>query len=265
MLGQGTLIARLAQDAEDLRAVQRLRHRCFVTLGAAQGGAEAVVDQLDQDEHDAACHHVIVADQAGGPPLCTYRVRTLACGSDIGQSYSAQFYDLTALSSYDAPMVELGRFCIDPRVRHPDVLRMAWGALASIVDATHSRLLFGCSSFQGTNPDGYRDALGYLARRHLAPPQWRPRIGTDAVIGLADANEGGAIDERAALRQMPPLLRSYLAMGGWVSDHAVIDTAMNTLHVFTGLEIAAIPEARARGLRAAGELTPPFLPAAAAE
>ena len=49
---------------------------------------------------------------------------------------------------------------------------------------------------------------------------------------------------------MPPLLRSYLAMGGRVSDHAVIDRQLNTLHVFTGLETAAIPEARKRLLRA---------------
>ena len=39
-------------------------------------------------------------------------------------------------------------------------------------------------------------------------------------------------------------------MGGWVSDHAVIDARMNTLHVFTGVEIAAIPPARKRLLRA---------------
>ena len=40
-------------------------------------------------------------------------------------------------------------------------------------------------------------------------------------------------------------------MGGWVSDHAVIDHQMNTLHVFTGLEIAAISEGRKRLLRGA--------------
>jgi putative hemolysin len=49
---------------------------------------------------------------------------------------------------------------------------------------------------------------------------------------------------------MPPLLRTYLMMGGWVSDHAVIDRQMGTLHVFTGVEIRAIPAARARMLRA---------------
>ena len=59
-------------------------------------------------------------------------------------------------------------------------------------------------------------------------------------------------DPRAAMAAMPPLLRSYLAMGGWVSDHAVVDDHLDTLHVFTGLEIRAIPPARARLLRAAG-------------
>ncbi len=52
---------------------------------------------------------------------------------------------------------------------------------------------------------------------------------------------------------MPPLLRSYLLMGGWVSDHAVVDRQMNTLHVFTGLEISAIPAARKRLLRAVAQ------------
>ncbi len=49
--------------------------------------------------------------------------------------------------------------------------------------------------------------------------------------------------------KMPPLLRSYQLMGGWVSDHAVVDTDLDTLHVFTGLEVRAIPESRARALR----------------
>jgi putative hemolysin len=59
-------------------------------------------------------------------------------------------------------------------------------------------------------------------------------------------------DLKQALRKMPPLLRSYLAMGGWVSDHAVIDSELNTLHVFTGVEIDRVPAGRARLLRRAG-------------
>ena len=50
--------------------------------------------------------------------------------------------------------------------------------------------------------------------------------------------------------RMPPLLKAYLMMGGWVSDHAVIDYHMNTLHVFTAVEIGLIPPLRKRRLRA---------------
>jgi len=57
-------------------------------------------------------------------------------------------------------------------------------------------------------------------------------------------------DHKRAMGRMPPLLKTYLMMGGWVSDHAVVDAKMGTLHVFTGVEIAAIPASRKRLLRA---------------
>ena len=57
-------------------------------------------------------------------------------------------------------------------------------------------------------------------------------------------------DRQRGLRLLPPLLRTYLMMGGWVSDHAVVDRDLGTLHVFTGLEIGAVPDGRARLLRA---------------
>jgi putative hemolysin len=63
----------------------------------------------------------------------------------------------------------------------------------------------------------------------------------------------GMPERRQALTALPPLLRLYLGIGGWVSDHAVIDRAMDTLHVFTAVEIAAIPPARQGLLRAVAQ------------
>jgi putative hemolysin len=110
-------------------------------------------------------------------------------------------------------------------------------------------MLFGCSSFRGTDATPYVDALALLRQRHVAPERWRPGIKAGRVIEfstLADA----APDPRLAQSEMPPLLRTYLLMGGWVSDHAVIDPDLDTLHVFTGLEIRTVPAGRARLLRA---------------
>jgi putative hemolysin len=61
---------------------------------------------------------------------------------------------------------------------------------------------------------------------------------------------GPVADRRAALAALPPLLRTYLSMGGWVSDHAVVDRALDTLHVFTCVEVDRVPPARAASLRA---------------
>ena len=40
-----------------------------------------------------------------------------------------------------------------------------------------------------------------------------------------------AVDTRAALAQLPPLLKAYLRMGGMIGDGAVIDRQFNTIDV----------------------------------
>jgi putative hemolysin len=193
---------------------------------------------------------VLVEDMRSGAPVCCFRILPLAHGGDIGQSYAAQFYDLSALDAFAAPMAEIGRFCIHPAARSPDVLRAAWGAMTRHVDATGTEMLFGCSSFRGTDAEAHLEAFAMLRDRHLAPRRWQPRVKAPGVFRFAQDLRRRSPDPRLAMLRMPPLLRSYLAMGGWVSDHAVIDRQMNTLHVFTGLEIRAIPAARQRLLRA---------------
>lgn len=242
-LRRGGYVARFAAGADDLRATQRLRHLCFVdAAGRAplEGGIEA-------DGFDEICDHVLIEDGAGRV-VCCFRVLALGSGAGLAASYSAQYYDLKRLSAYDAPMVELGRFCVHPDVTDPDVLRIAWGMLAAFVDSRGAGMLFGCSSFAGTDAGIYGQAFDLLAARHLAPPIWAPDVGAGDVVAFA---QGASVDfdRVAAMRQVPSLLKTYLSMGGWVSDHAVVDPDMNTLHVFTGLEIAAIPAARAKALR----------------
>ncbi|WP_145962806.1 hypothetical protein [Mangrovicoccus ximenensis] len=50
-------------------------------------------------------------------------------------------------------------------------------------------------------------------------------------------------------RRRPAGPRPRPGLGGRVGSHAVADRDLGTLHVFTGLEIAAIPPQRAARLR----------------
>lgn len=223
------------RDPADLARVQRFRAECF--------GLAAP----DSDPHDATSHHLLIEETASGRLVCCFRLRSCR-GRGVSEGYAGRFYDLHRLETYPGAMLELGRFCILPGLRDPDVLRLAWAAITRLVDEGDVRLLFGCASFAGLEPSRYGDAFALLRARHLAPSRWRPAPLAPDIVPFTDAPQGTDAPGRA-LRQMPPLLRSYLGMGGWVSDHAVIDRAMGTLHVFTGVEVARIPAARKALLR----------------
>ncbi|WP_037316366.1 GNAT family N-acetyltransferase [Ruegeria halocynthiae] len=235
--GKDRYRARLAQSPQDVAAAQQLRTLAFGT------------EQTDQDDFDPLCAHIMVEDmRSGGQLVCCFRMLSMENGSEIGRSYSAQFYDLSALAAFSGRLVEMGRFCIHPDRTDPDILRVAWGAMTAYVDQNKVEMLFGCSSFAGTETEEYLDAFAMLKHRHLAPKRWLPRVKAPDVFRFA-ARLRRRPDAKKAMLRMPPLLRTYLMMGGWVSDHAVVDRNLNTLHVFTGLEIGAIPPARKRLLR----------------
>ncbi|MEH6523615.1 GNAT family N-acetyltransferase [Sulfitobacter sp.] len=233
---KGNYSVRQAESADDMSVALALRGLCF---GAAGGVA---------DKFDACSTHVLVEEIKSGQAVATFRMSMLD-GARVHTSYAAQYYDLAALAAFQGPMLELGRFCIHPSHADPDILRIAWAVLTAYVDEAGVEMLFGCSSFAGTNADPYRDAFALLKARHLPPERWMPRIKAKDVFRYC-VQEQRKPDLKKANATMPPLLRTYLMMGGWVSDHAVIDHQMDTLHVFTGLEISAIPPARKKLLRA---------------
>lgn len=236
---RGRYQARFADGPSDIEACQRLRHICF------RGGGG-----LDADQFDGLCLHAMVEEVSSGRLVCCFRLLPMADGSRIGESYAAQFYGLDALANYTGRMVEMGRFCIHPEARDADILRIAWGAMTEYVDGEGVDLLFGCSSFHGTAAEDYMDAFALLKEKHLAPKRWLPRVKAPRVFQFASRLKPRKPNLKLAMKGMPPLLRTYLVMGGWVSDHAVVDHDLNTLHVFTGLEISTIPVARKRLLRA---------------
>ncbi|WP_240336659.1 GNAT family N-acetyltransferase [Tropicibacter sp. Alg240-R139] len=236
LLSKGRYCARVGRGAGDILAAQHLRTRAFGTTA------------LDRDTFDDFCAHILIEDTEADQLVCCFRMLIMEGGHEVSNSYSAQYYDLSALGDFQGRMVEMGRFCIDPALNDPDVLRVAWGAMTTFVDGNGIEMLFGCSSFAGTATEEYLDAFAMLKHRHLAPKCWLPRVKAPDVFRYA-ARLRRKPDAKKAMLGMPPLLRTYLMMGGWVSDHAVVDKQMNTLHVFTGVEIQSIPPARKKLLR----------------
>jgi putative hemolysin len=233
---KGRLVARLAHGRADMVRVMAFRRAAFPRVAGEEDDA--------QDDLSA---HLIVEGEGG--MLAYFRVMLFGWGAGLERGYAARFYDVGPLSGYARPIVEIGRFCVALGGVHPDVLRLAWGAMTRIVDEGQAGLLVGCSSFRGAGWEAHRAGLALLAAEFIGPVEHLPgRKATEVVEypGLV----GPVGDRRACLAGLPPLLRTYLGMGGWVSDHAVVDRELDTLHVFTCVEVDRVPAARAASLRA---------------
>jgi putative hemolysin len=231
------MVARLADGPADMIRVMAFRRAAFPRKAGAEGDA--------QDDLSA---HVMV-EAADGRMLGYFRVMLFGWGAGLEQGYAARFYDVTPLAGYALPIAEMGRFCLAPGGVHPDVLRLAWGAMTRLVEEGKAGLLVGCTSFRGADWTAHRAGLALLAAEFIGPEEHLPGRKAAEVVDYP-ALAGPVIDRRASLAALPPLLRTYLGMGGWVSDHAVVDRELDTLHVFTCVEVDRIPPARAASLRA---------------
>ncbi|WP_269814323.1 GNAT family N-acyltransferase [Pseudogemmobacter bohemicus] len=230
---RGGMRARLAATAADHAAVMALRARAWPGEGA--------------DPLDAVAAHLMIEGRDGA---LLAAMRVLVSAQAAQESYSARFYDLTALAKAGKAraMLEPGRFSASPAAGW-EALRLTWAALARITLTSGAECLFGCASFPGADWQRHRAALALLAQGHQGPEALLPGCRAAEVVGYP-ALAGPVTDRKAALAALPPLLRFYLGLGGWVSDHAVVDRQLDTLHVFTCVELAKMPEARREALRA---------------
>ena len=91
-----------------------------------------------------------------------------------------------------------------PDWRDPDILRVAWGAMTAYVDDTGVEMLFGCSSFHGTEAEAYHDAFAMLKDRHLAPKRWLPRVKAPNVFRFAQKLRRRTPDAKRAMLGIKP-------------------------------------------------------------
>jgi putative hemolysin len=235
---------RLASGADDIRAAQRLRYRVFVE---ELGGGGPMVDHeagLEVDRFDAWFDHLLLLDNARSPEdrvVGVYRLLRADQAAQAGQFYSEGEYDLSALRSSGRTLLELGRSCVDARYRGGPALLNLWQGLASYVVDHGIEVLFGVASFHGTDPVALAAPLSLLHHRHLAPPALRARSLQYQPMDLI-AKE--TLDRRAAMVQVPPLIKAYLRLGGHVGDGAYIDHAFNTTDVCLTMDTAGLSASR---------------------
>jgi putative hemolysin len=229
-LKAGNLEVRLAQSEEDIKAAQRLRYEVFYEECGAQ--PDETIARLKQDISpiDDFCDVLLVIDHAHHKVVGTYRFMLREAALAYGDHYTALEFDISKLLTYPGQIMELSRSCVHKNYRTRPTMQLLWRGIGAYTQLNNVALFFGCGSFIGTDVSKYRQALAYLHHFHLAPPELRTMA---LPIHYQDMNliPKDKVDAKKAMRQLPPLLKAYLRVGGFVGEGAFIDDNFNSIDV----------------------------------
>ncbi|HSI40300.1 MAG TPA: GNAT family N-acetyltransferase [Xanthobacteraceae bacterium] len=246
----GSLEVRLARTAAEVRRAQRLRYEVFYEEMSATPAAAARLARRDFDAFDAICDHVLVLDHDAGRVVLgryepkvvgTYRLLRHDIAARHGGFYTADEFDIGPMLARHAGrrFMELGRSCVLASYRTKRTVELLWAGVWAYARHHGIDVMFGCASLEGVDPEALARPLAFL--HHYAPTdaEWSapalPGRGT-----RMDRLAKEAIDVKAALHELPPLIKGYLRLGAQIGQGAVIDRQFGTTDVFIVLPIERI-------------------------
>jgi len=253
---KGALEVRLARSAREIDAAQALRYRVFYEEMSATPDEETRRTKRDADRFDAICDHLLVLDHdlapdgedaEGNLPLeavvgCYCLLRQDVAARNDG-FYTASEYEIGPLLARHSNLnfLELGRSCVLKPYRNRPTVELLWHGIMHYVTEHNLDVMFGCASFEGTDPQKLAPALSFLHHHHAAPDDWKVRALPDLYVEMNIIAED-ALDQREALRALPPMIKGYLRAGCYIGEGAVIDRQFNTTDVLILFPVAQISE-----------------------
>jgi putative hemolysin len=244
----GALEVRLAEGKREVKRAQKLRYRVFYKDGTAIADAATLLARRDKDAFDRICDHLLVIDHAakpsiGGkqPVVGTYRLLRQEVAERNAGFYTEDEFDIAGLIERHSSLrfLELGRSCVLPRYRNKRTVELLWHGIWSYVRQHRLDVMIGCASFEGTDPDRLALPLSFLHHYAQAPEAWRASAHPSRRVEM-NRMAKQAIDPRAALHELPPLIKGYLRLGATIGDGAVIDHQFGTTDVLIVMPVSAI-------------------------
>lgn len=231
---------RVAQTQAEIEAAQRVRYSVFYEELHAVPTPAMQANRRDWDKYDPFCDHLLAVDRSAvdenGQPVVIgcYRVMGSEGAMRAGGFYTSGEFDISELLKsvkQGARLLELGRSCVLREYRSkPMVMQLLWRAIIAYVVRHRIDVMFGCASFEGTDPREFATQLSYLHHFHPIRGGLTARALPQLYIDMNMVPKED-IDPRAALHELPALIKGYVRAGAQIGDGAVIDHQFSTTDV----------------------------------
>lgn len=243
---------KITTDHGDIQKAQRLRFQVF-NLELSKGLKSSYEQELDIDEFDRYCDHLIVRDLASDEVVGTYR---LLLGSKARRHigfYSEREFDLKNIKKVDGELLELGRSCARQDFRDKALIPLMWEAIAQYVKTHGVRYLFGCGSLYNTDVDveEVSECFSLLKQKYYAAENYRvnpvPACRFDGLVENVKIR-----DEQGRFLKLPSLIKSYLRLGAVVCGPPALDREFGTADFLLLLDIQKLSREYLRRFGLAG-------------
>ena len=227
---------RLIKNKAELFAAQKLRYKVFVDEFGAKVSQANKNRAIETDKFDRYCDHLVLLDKGSANELSEPKVigTMRLMESNVAQKnlgfYSAKEFNLDRLLQENMNSLEIGRACVDKSYRSNTAIHFLWLGLANYVRERNISLMFGVASFPGRDSFQFGSALTFLKNKYSAPERFDFKAKSAGYVNMNIVSPN-RLDPKAAVAQIPSLLKSYLRMGAKVSDGAFVDSQFNTVDV----------------------------------
>ena len=247
----GPLEVRLARGAREIKKAQHLRYKVFYQEMSAVADAQTFATRRDSDPYDDYCDHLLVIDHSSlkrnklgrlKPQIVgTYRLLRQEIADRHDGFYTSGEFDIQSLvnANPDKRFLELGRSCVLKPYRNKKTVELLWHGIWSYVLHHKIDVMIGCASIEGTNPNAIAEQLSFLHHNAKAPEEWQVKALPERYVDM-NRTPVEALNQRGALRALPPLVKGYLRLGAFIGDGAVVDQQFDTTDLLIIMPISAL-------------------------
>jgi putative hemolysin len=230
---------RLTRSREERKLVRQLRYRCFVEEEGFPATEEQKELKEEYDEYDLHADYMGVFHQ--GKIIGTYRIIDRAAAEKMGSFYSETEFDISKIKKRKGNIAEMSRACVEKEYREDSlVMSMLWIGLAEYIQRNKVQILFGLGSWFGsTNPADTAQALSYLHYYHPSPVSLRAVVDMNKLDPSVNPKmtrmnilPKAFVDKDKAFKEMPPLIKGYLRLGGTFGKGICIIPRENDYDIF---------------------------------
>lgn len=229
---------RLIESKKELIEAQKLRYEMLILDYSEKkdGGCE-----IDEDEYDEFCDHLIAIDTKVNKIIGTYRLIRGEHLSKLKTFLTEKEFNIDKIKEKGFPILELGRAVVHPDYRNGIVIKLLWMGIFSYCKQFSVRFLVGTACYHGNDVDVYQHSFSYLYYNHLSDNDLMAYASKESRHDLNILKEE-EVNDKIAKKQTPALIRNYLKLGCSVGEGVFIDKEFNSIDILILLDLINLNE-----------------------